>query len=322
MKRFATTVSKASRIAAAQNHTALIGEQLSAPVQKDDFADVQRIQVYAIRPDPQQARRLGVTLEMLRHPETVTDSKLREKIEHIIGLSLSLVDPGQEMPIVVYRDGSNFRLVSGERRWWAAQLAGLETLVAKVLSERPDDLRLKQYVENAVRVDFTPGETLEALRGVIRESGELGKAIKSAADLQRRLGTPYSSVHRWWSILNGPQDVIDALIEHDLPIRVAGEIARMEDPERRVDAIRQALSGGTAEPVAPKGGKPAAKRPGAPTRLSFGGTANLEVGRAVLRRLRQGEPTARELKDVESLTQAIRTEIEKIESELKKAAAT
>lgn len=321
MKRFSTTGPKASRIAAAQNHTALIGEQLSAPIQKDDFTDVQRIQVYAIRPDPQQARRLGITLEMLRKPETVTDPKLREKIEHITGLSLSLVEPGQEMPIVVYRDGSNFRLVSGERRWWAAQLAGLETLVAKVLSERPDDLRLKQYVENAVRVDFTPGETLEALRGVIRESGELGKAIKSAADLQRRLGTPYSSVHRWWSILNGPQDVIDALVEHELPIRVAGEIARIEDPERRAEAIRLALSDGAAAQVAAKSGKPAAKRSGAPARLSFGGTANLEVGRAVLRRLRGSEPSTRELKDVESLTKAIRTEIEKIESELKGAAA-
>ena len=317
MKRFSTTVSKASRIAAAQNHTALIGEQLSAPIQKDDFADVQRIQVYAIRPDTQQARRLGVTLEMLRHPETVTDPKLREKIEHITGLALSLVDPGQEMPIVVYRDGSNFRLVSGERRWWAAQLAGLETLVAKVLSERPDDLRLKQYVENAVRVDLTSAETLEALRGVVAESEELEKPVKSAADLQRRLGIPYSSAYRWWTILNGPQDVIDALIQHDLPVRLAGDIAREDDADRRAEAIRLALAGSSVAPVA-KQSSGGTQRSGAASRLSFGGTKSLEVGRTVLRRLRGAEPTARELKDSGSVTKAIRAEIEKLEAEIGK----
>jgi ParB/RepB/Spo0J family partition protein len=180
MKKFSTSLSKASKIAAAQQHTSLIGEQLSAPIRKDDFANVERIPVYAIRPDPQQARRLGITLPALRDPESVTDAGLREKAEHIAGLAQSLIEVGQEMPIVVYRDGSNYRLVSGERRWWAAQLAELETLVAKVLTERPDDLRLKQYVENAVRVDFTPAETLEALRGVVEESERLGKPVKTA----------------------------------------------------------------------------------------------------------------------------------------------
>lgn len=316
MKRFATSVSKASKIAAAQNHTALIGQQLSAPIQKDDFANVERIQVYAIRPDPQQARRLGITLEMLRRPESVTDPKLREKIEHITGLSQSLIDPGQEMPIVVYRDGSNFRLVSGERRWWAAQLAGLETLVAKVLSERPSDLRLKQYVENAVRVDFTPAETFDALRGVIRESGELGKPIKTAAELQRRLGTSYSSAYRWWTILNGPQDVIDALLQQDLPVRLAGDLARIEDPEKRADALREALAGSIEAAVPAKAGANT-KRPAGSTRLSFGSTASLDVGRTVLRRLRGSEPTAKELRDADAVSQAIRVEILKLEAEQK-----
>lgn len=318
MKRFSTGASKASKIAAAQHHTALIGQQLSAPIIKDDFANVERVQVYAIRPDAQQARRLGINLEMLRHPETVTDPKLREKIEHITGLSQSLVDPGQEMPIVVYREGSNFRLVSGERRWWAAQLAGLETLVAKVLSERPSDLRLKQYVENAVRIDFTPAETLESVRGVIAESEALGKPVKSAADLQRRLGIPYSSAYRWWSILNGPQDVIDALIQNDLPIRLAGDIARLDDADRRAEAIRRALSGGGVEPVTRKAGA-STQRVGSTARLSFGGTKSLDVGRAVLRRLRGSEPAARELKDSDSITKAIRAEIEKLEAEVGKA---
>lgn len=315
MKRFSTSLSKASKIAAAQNHTALIGQQLSAPIQKDDFAHVERVQVYAIRPDPQQARRLGITLQMLQHPESVTDPKLREKIDHITGLSHSLVDPGQEMPIVVYRDGSNFRLVSGERRWWAAQLAGLETLVAKVLSERPSDLRLKQYVENAVRVDFTPSETLEALRGVIRESGELGKPIKTAAELHRRLGTSYSSAYRWWTILNGPQDVIDALLERDLPVRLAGDLARIEDPDQRAEALRLALAGAAfdspdATPVSAK------KNPTTPSaRLSLGSTASLEVGRTILRRLRGSEPSAKELKDRDAVARAIRAEILKLEAE-------
>lgn len=318
-KRFNTSsLSKASKIAAAGEHTAFIGQQLSAPVAKDEFANVERIQVYAIRPDPNQARRLGVTLDMLRNPESVTDAGLREKVEHIGGLAQSLVEVGQELPIVVYRDGSNFRLVYGERRWWAAQLAGLETLVAKVLAERPSDLRLKQYVENAVRVDFTPAETLEALRGVIAESEQMGKSVHNARDLQRRVGIPYSSVHRWWSILNGPQDVIDAIVDQALPIRVAGEIARIEDSAERAEAIRQALAGSvparSAEAGVAKAGAKKRKRP--MQHLSFGGTRSLEVGRVILQRLRGSDPDSSEVKTMAAVAKAIRAEIAKLEKEL------
>jgi ParB family chromosome partitioning protein len=318
MKKFSTSLSKASKIAAAQQHTALIGEQLSAPIRKDDFANVERIPVYAIRPDPDQARQLGITLALLRDPESVTDTRIREKVDHIVGLSQSLQEMGQQTPVEVYRDGSNFRLVTGERRWWAAQLAGLDALVAKVLPERPDDLRLKQFVENAVRVDFTPAETLDALRGVVEESERLHKPLKTAKDLQRRLGIPYSSVHRWWSILHGPQDVIAAILEQDLPIRVAGELARIDDESQRQQAIADALSGGSGHhPGGPGAKAPAPKsKKRATQRLSFGSTSNLAVGRLVLQRLRGSEPSGSESKSLVALAKAIRAEVAKLEREI------
>jgi hypothetical protein len=131
---------------------------------------------------------------------------------------------------------------------------------------------------------------------------------------------PYSSTHRWWSILTGPQDVIDAIVQRDLPIRVAGEIARIDDAAERAEAIRVALAGGgqgaATAPAADKPGARPKKKKRAAQRLSFGGTSNIEVGRTILRRLRGSEPEAGEVKNLGTVAKAIRAEIAKLEREL------
>jgi ParB/RepB/Spo0J family partition protein len=319
MKKFSTNVlsSKASRIAAAEQHTAQIGEQLGTPIRPDEFGHVDRIQVYSIRPDPEQPRRLGVTLEMLRRPEGVEDAKLRERIDYIVALAGSLSEIGQQTPIEVYRDGSVFRLVSGERRWWAAQLAGLETLVAKVLSSRPQDLRLKQFVENAVRAELTPAETLEGLAKILAESADQGKPIETARDLHRRLGLPYSTTHRWWSILKGPQDVIDAVTRRDLPIRVAGEIARIEDAAARAQAITLALAGPAPDAASSTPSPSATRRPGAKAEISLGRTTNVQVARVILQRVLGFEPKGINWKDPAAVSKALRAMLEAVEAELR-----
>ena len=88
-----------------------------------------------------------------------------ESLERLAG---SLKDRGQLQPIRVrWDEGSGlYVIVIGERRWRAAQLAGLVTIVCVVVSGpvSPEDLLEDQLVENALREDLRPVEQARAYR--------------------------------------------------------------------------------------------------------------------------------------------------------------
>lgn len=326
MKLRTTLSGKAARIAAAQEHTGVIGDQLSSPIVRDDFANIEAIPVHSIRPDPDQPRQLGITMEMLRNPESVIDARTRAVIDDIIGLSLSLKSAaGQRMPIEVYQDGGVFRLLSGERRWWAAQLAQLDSLKAKVLHERPADLRLKQYIENAQRADLTPAETLSALQGIIAESAAIGSPIATAVQLREKIGLTKTTAHRWWSVLHGPEDVIVALAGGLISLTDAEDLTRIDDPALREAAIKEREEAPPAERQLGRtirqvkregnsGGK--AKRRGRPAKISFGSTTNPNVARVLVRRVLGTEPADVNWDDRNAVAAAIKAMIKHLEKEL------
>ncbi|MGQ0620294.1 MAG: ParB/RepB/Spo0J family partition protein [Panacagrimonas sp.] len=88
-------------------------------------------------------------------------------------LAASIAAQGVVQPIVVRpldgRDRDRFEIVAGERRWRAAQLAGLKSIpaVVRVLDER--SAMAVGLVENIQRADLNPLEEADALRRLIDE---------------------------------------------------------------------------------------------------------------------------------------------------------
>ncbi|MEZ4742321.1 MAG: ParB/RepB/Spo0J family partition protein [Bdellovibrionota bacterium] len=90
----------------------------------------------------------------------VTGHNFREVFE-VNELADSLKHDGQLQPIVVTHDK---RLISGERRLRAAQLAGLKLVDCKYQDVRDDDhLRALGVIENLQREDYTPSESARAI---------------------------------------------------------------------------------------------------------------------------------------------------------------
>lgn len=82
-----------------------------------------------------------------------------EKLEE---LAQSIREHGILQPIVVRRHGEMFQIVAGERRWRAAQRAGLHRIPV-VIREVPDEQLLElALVENLQREDLTPIEEAQA----------------------------------------------------------------------------------------------------------------------------------------------------------------
>ena len=114
-----------------------------------DLLDAKEIRIDRIEPDDGQPRR------------TFDPDRLEELAE-------SIRREGVLQPIVVRYDDARDRyvIVYGERRWRAAQLAGLTALPALV-REVPDDRRLiQQLMENVVREDLNAVDRAAALRAL------------------------------------------------------------------------------------------------------------------------------------------------------------
>lgn len=148
------------------------------------------IPLSAIEPDPNQPR------------QSFDQEKLQE-------LSDSIKMYGVLSPILV-RAGKlpgRYTVISGERRYRAATLAGLASIPAIVSqSEEADGRTLAiQLVENLQRDDLTPLERAHAI-GALRDAHNL-----SIRDIAEKLSISKSAVQRSLEILQLPDDLLNAL---------------------------------------------------------------------------------------------------------------
>ena len=106
-------------------------------------------------------------------------------------------------------DGT-YELIAGERRWRAAQVAGLEQVPA-VVREQEDAERLQTaLVENMAREDLNPVDEARACATLVEDLG------LSKEELARRVGRSRAAVSNLIRLLDLPDDVIDLLRSGEL----------------------------------------------------------------------------------------------------------
>lgn len=84
----------------------------------------------------------------------------------IAGLAASIKHSGLMQPVIVRRRGDRYELVAGERRWRAAQVAGLETIPALVRDLSDEQAAEWALVENIQREDLNPMDRAFALKAM------------------------------------------------------------------------------------------------------------------------------------------------------------
>jgi ParB family transcriptional regulator, chromosome partitioning protein len=154
----------------------------------EDVGDLRELPVGSIKPNPKQ-------------PRTNFDP------EALAGLASSIESSGVVQPLLVrpLHDGG-YELIAGERRWRAAQQAGLEKVPAIVRdSERAERLQVA-LIENMVREDLNPVEEARACAALV-EDLDLSKE-----DLARRIGRSRPAVSNLIRLLDLPDETL-ALLE-------------------------------------------------------------------------------------------------------------
>src|SRR6266436_5530620 len=174
----------------------------SRPVDNEEVLDVQ---IDLIQPGQQQPR------------TTFNQAKLDE-------LAQSIRASGIIQPLLLRRRGGMFELVAGERRWRAAQIAGLRNVPA-IVREIPDEKLLElALIENIQRQELNPVEEANAYKRLIESLG------LTQDEVARRVGRDRTFVTNYLRVLKLPTD-IQSLLEHDkLTFGHARALLSVEDP--------------------------------------------------------------------------------------------
>ena len=154
-------------------------------------------------------------------------------------LAGSISSAGLLQPLIVRPlDGGRFELVAGERRWRAAQKAGLDRVPA-VIRTSPEDERLQAaLIENMVREDLNPVEEARACAALVDDLGI------SKEELARRVGRSRAAISNLIRLLDLPDQVLKLLAKGDLTEGHGRAILQLSDQDARTKLAKRAAKEG------------------------------------------------------------------------------
>ena len=181
-----------------------------------------RLAVDQVLPDPKQPR-------------------IEFEAESLARLALNLRSNGQMHPIHVRwsEDDQHWIIVSGERRWRAALLAGLSTIDC-FFHDQPlaqSQILELQLIENLLREDLRPMEEARAFQSLIDLNGWSGKQLAESLNL------PASKITRSLALLTLPTELQAKVDCGAVPARTGYELSKVRNLDRQRQLAGQAESG-------------------------------------------------------------------------------
>ena len=156
------------------------------PVKQTDEEQIHHIRIGQIQTNPNQPRK------------TFDDATLQE-------LARSIEEKGVLQPVLLQRMNDNYILVAGERRFRAAQIAGLQTIPAIFVSYTEEERLEIALIENLQREDLLPIDEALAYEGLMKTTGY------SQDELAKKLGKKRSTIANSLRLLKLPSEIQDAL---------------------------------------------------------------------------------------------------------------
>jgi ParB family transcriptional regulator, chromosome partitioning protein len=179
-----------------------------------------------------------VPVELLRRGKYQPRVDMRE--DSLTELAESIKAQGVVQPIVVrpLRNGAGgeteYEIVAGERRWRAAQMAGLQTIPA-VIRDIPDESAVAvALIENIQREDLNPIEEARSLHRLIEEFG------LTHADAADAVGRSRATVTNLLRLLELPRLVREMLERRELDMGHARALLGVESPELQFELAERA----------------------------------------------------------------------------------
>ena len=180
-----------------------------------------------------------VPVDLLRRGKYQPRIDMRE--DSLAELAESIKAQGVVQPIVVRPlpnvtgGETEYEIVAGERRWRAAQMAGLQTIPA-VIRDIPDESAVAvALIENIQREDLNPVEEARSLHRLIEEFG------LTHADAADAVGRSRATVTNLLRLLELPRLVREMLERRELDMGHARALLGVESPEIQFELAERAF---------------------------------------------------------------------------------
>ena len=179
---------------------------------------------------------LQIDIDLLEPSPYQPRTRFRE--EALEELARSIQASGIIQPLVVRQIGKKFELIAGERRWRAAQRAGLKSVTA-IVRQVPDELALEMtLVENIQREDLNAIEQARAFERLMDEFNVTQEAVAE------RTGKDRATVANAIRLLKLEPTIQDWIEEGKLTAGHGRALLAVSDPQLRMRYAQRAARGG------------------------------------------------------------------------------
>jgi len=148
-------------------------------------------------------------------------------------LAASIKTTGVLQPVVVVPENGYYKIIVGERRWRAAQKAGLKKIPALIRNFTRIQQHEASLIENLQREDLNPIEIAQAYQKLIQD------LHYTQQDLAEKVGKDRTSVANYLRLLKLPPEVQDMLRQGQLSMGHARALIPLEDPHLQISTARQ-----------------------------------------------------------------------------------
>ena len=176
----------------------------------DNSEAVIKVKLSKIEPDPKQPRK------------NFKEDELEE-------LSRSIKNLGLIEPITVQKKNDSYEIITGERRWRAAKLAGLNEIPVIIREYNEKEKIAVQLVENLQREELNPIEEAQAYRRLVSEEGYKQDEV---AEL---IGKNRTTITNSMRLLNLDPRVQDMIIDEKLTSGHARPLLAITDSEEQFE---------------------------------------------------------------------------------------
>ncbi len=147
-------------------------------------------------------------------------------------LALSIKELGIIQPITLRYEEGHYTIISGERRWRAARMAGLEEIPAFIREVDDEQMHAMALVENLQRADLNPIEISIGLQRLMDECSLTQEAVAKRVAMKR------SSVSNYLRLLKLIDEVQFALKQDLITMGHAKAIASLQEQEQQLELLK------------------------------------------------------------------------------------
>ncbi|CAM2070643.1 ParB/RepB/Spo0J family partition protein [Sulfidibacter corallicola] len=168
----------------------------------------------------------------------------RKDMGDLESLTLSIKEQGVLEPLLVNKEGREYRIISGERRYHASTAAGLEMVPCIIKNLDENQILEIALVENLQRKDLHPFEEADGLQVLLK------KFNYTHDHIARRIGKSRSSVTEILTLATLAPEVREAAMEADITAKtMLLGVARLDTLEEQLAMIERIANGASREEV-------------------------------------------------------------------------